>query len=272
MPGQSKVRGILIGALLPAVLLAVWSTATFTGWVPAYLMPTPWDVVVALYGFILGLPSKGAAFAGGFTRHATASIARVLAGFVCAATLGIPAGMLSGRSPKVRALIDPGINLLRSVPGIAWLPLAMIWFGIGNVTTLFLITLAAFFPVYISSYQGARTIPPRWIQTAAMLGATRRQILCRVVLPGALPSIEAGLRLALGISWAYVVLGELTGVNQGLGAMIMDARMLGDVLIVIVGIICIAVLGRISDLLLQLALRWVPGHAALSGRRGGFSS
>lgn len=269
MREANRPRRILIGALPPVLLLVLWGLASFRGWVPRYLIPSPWEVLAALSGFIAGAPQDGGAFAGTFARHAGASIVRVMAGFGLAAALGIPAGIMSGRSSTVRALIDPSINMLRSVPGIAWLPLAMIWFGIGTVTTLFLITLAAFFPVYISTYQGARTIPPRWIQTATMLGASRFQILWRVVLPGAMPAIESGLRLALGISWAYVVLGELTGVNSGLGAMIMDARMLGDVLIVMVGIICIAVLGRLSDLLLQLVMHKLPGHAALAGREEG---
>ncbi|MBN1545211.1 MAG: ABC transporter permease [Syntrophaceae bacterium] len=254
------------GALLPVTVLSLWTAVTVTGLVPAFLMPTPLDVLKALYRFIFAAPTYAAAYSGTFISHTAASVSRVMTGFALASLIGIPAGILSGRSPRFCSMIDPFIHLLRAVPGIAWLPLAMIWFGIGTVTTLFLIVLAAFFPVYLSTYHGAKNISSRWIQTAQMLGATRTQILVHVVLPGAFPSIEAGLRLALGIAWAYVVLGELTGVNFGLGAMIMDARMMGDVTIVIVGIICIALLGRISDLLLQVMLHRLPGHYTSQNR------
>jgi len=267
MKFKIKRRAWIWGASLPASVLIFWTAITATEWVPSFLMPAPLDVLKALFLFIFGVPADNAPYSGTFFRHAAASVSRVMAGFALASLIGIPAGILSGRVPRVCTVIDPFIHLLRSVPGIAWLPLAMIWFGIGNTTSLFLIVLAAFFPVYLSTYQGARNISPRWVQTAKMLGATRRQILMRVVLPGAFPSIEAGLRLALGISWAYVVLGELTGVNSGLGAMIMDARMMGSVIIVVVGIICIALLGRLSDLLLQFLLHRLPGHYA--GRNGG---
>ena len=267
MKTRSKRQTFIWAAVLPATILFVWSAVSVTGLVPPYLIPAPLDVLKTLFLFIFGTQADHAPYSGTFIRHAAASLSRVLAGFAIATLIGIPAGILSGRSLRICAVIDPFIHLLRSVPGIAWLPLAMIWFGIGNTTSLFLIVLAAFFPVYVSTYQGARNISPRWVQTAEMLGATRRQILMRVVLPGAFPSIEAGLRIALGMYWAYVVLGELTGVNSGLGALIMDARMMGDVIIVMVGIICIALLGRISDLLLQFLLRRLPGHYA--GRNGG---
>jgi len=143
------------------------------------------------------------------------------------------------------------VQFVRSIPGIAWLPIAMVWFGIGTQTTLFLISLAAFFPVYVNTFHGVREVPIGWIHAALTLGANRGQMIGRVILPAAWPSIQTGLRLAMGISWAYVVLGELTGVNTGLGAMIMDARMMGDVPVMLVGMVSIALLGRLSDLILM---------------------
>ncbi|KAB0667711.1 ABC transporter permease [Oryzomonas japonica] len=247
-------------AILPLLILAVWQILTAAQFLPAYLLPPPLDVLKSLYDFIFGSGAAGQ-YSGTFMEHSAASIVRVGIGFSLAALIGVPAGIISGRSNQVATLIDPFIQLIRSVPGISWLPLAIVWFGIGTVTTIFLIVIAAFFPVYVSSFHGARTIPLRWVQAARMLGASRSYVLFRVIVPGAMPSIEAGLRLAMGISWAYVVLGELTGVNEGLGAMIMDARLLGDVRLIIVGIICIAVLGRICDLLLLAMLRFVPATA-----------
>ncbi|MHB8122787.1 MAG: ABC transporter permease [Desulfuromonadaceae bacterium] len=257
---SGQLRNTFIAAIIPGGVLIAWLLLTKFQCLPEYLLPSPFSVLLSFRELICGSDSAGP-FSGTFFKHATASVIRVGAGFLLASIIGTPIGILSGRSARISALIDPFVQLIRSVPGIAWLPLAMIWFGIGTTTTVFLIVLAAFFPVYVNTFHGARNIPPRWVQAARMLGANRTSVLFRVVLPGAMPSIESGLRLALGISWAYVVLGELTGVNEGLGAMIMDARMLGDVRLTIVGIISIAVLGRISDLLLLAVLRFVPGHS-----------
>lgn len=255
-----KFNNALLTAVIPCSILVVWLALTRFQLLPEYLLPSPLSVLLSLREFVCGNDSAGQ-YSGTFMKHATASVARVGTGFLLASVAGIPIGIVSGRSVRISALIDPFVQLVRSVPGIAWLPMAMIWFGIGNATTIFLIVLAAFFPVYINTFHGARNIPPRWVQAARMLGASRKYVLFRVVLPGAMVSIESGLRLALGISWAYVVLGELTGVNEGLGAMIMDARMLGDIRLIMVGIFCIAVLGRISDIILLAALRCIPGHS-----------
>jgi NitT/TauT family transport system permease protein len=147
------------------------------------------------------------------------------------------------------------IHAARSVPGIAWLPLALVWFGIGMPATVFLVGLAAFFPIYLNTANGARQINPLLYQSGAMLGIGRVRGVFAILIPAAMPQIVAGLRLGLGIAWAYLVLGELTGVSEGLGAIIMDARMLGRIDMILVGIIVIAVMGRLSDDLLQLLLK-----------------
>jgi sulfonate transport system permease protein len=176
-------------------------------------------------------------------------------GFFLAVSLGIPLGVLSGRMTICRRLISTTINGLRAVPGICWLPLALVWFGIGMRTTVFLVALAAFFPIYINTAAGTRQVSPLLYQAGAMLGVGRFRGIFAILLPAAMPQIISGLRLGLGLAWAYLVLGELTGVPSGLGAVIMDARMLGRIDIIIVGIIIIAVMGRFSDLLLNTLLR-----------------
>jgi len=135
------------------------------------------------------------------------------------------------------------------------LPLAMVWFGIGMKTTVFLVALAAFFPIYLNTASGARQVNPIHYQAGAMLGVSRLRGVFTILLPASMPQIIAGLRLGLGIAWAYLVLGELTGVPNGLGAVIMDARMLGRIDMIGVGIIVIAILGRVCDLLLHQAMR-----------------
>ncbi|GBC60986.1 ABC transporter permease [Desulfonema ishimotonii] len=257
MPEHSHPAGGLNSALpwiLPAFFMLVWITVSETGLVPTYLLPHPLEIGKAGYDYIFAQAGSGP-YAGRFISDAKASLLRVSLGFSLAAILGIPAGILSGRVVYVRRLMGSGINALRAVPGICWLPLALVWFGIGIRTTVFLVALAAFFPIYLNASAGARQVNPLLLQAGAMMGVSRIRGTFAILIPGAMPHIITGLRLGLGISWAYLVLGELTGVSSGLGAVIMDARMLGRIDIIIVGIVSIAAMGRLSDQLLKISLR-----------------
>lgn len=239
--------------IIPGILLAVWFAVVRTGWVPDYLLPDPVQIARAGYSYLFS--QADTPYAGRFLTDASASLLRVTLGFSLAVILGVPLGVISGRVPVCQKLMSNSINGLRAVPGISWLPLALVWFGIGMHTTIFLVAMAAFFPIYINTAAGARHINPILYQAGAMMGIGRIRGIYSILLPAAMPQIISGLRLGLGIAWAYLVLGELTGVPNGLGAIIMDARMIGRIDIIIVGIIIIAVMGRISDILLNAALR-----------------
>ncbi len=244
----------LIPWIIPVIFMTTWIIISETGFIPAYLLPHPMEIGKAGYTYIFDHPGD-APFAGRFLNDAGASLIRVGSGFAFAVIFGLPLGTISGRLSLVRKLMSTTINALRAVPGISWLPVAMIWFGIGIKTTVFLVALAAFFPIYLNAVAGARQVNPLLLQAGAMMGIKRLRGTFFILLPGAMPHIMTGLRLGLGISWAYLVLGELTGVPNGLGAVIMDARMLGRIDIIIVGIIIIAIMGRLSDYLLTTALK-----------------
>jgi NitT/TauT family transport system permease protein len=246
--------GPLLPWLIPSAFLALWFIVSEGGLVPGYLLPHPLEVGRSGYGYIFGSPGD-APYAGRFASDLSASLARVLLGFGLAVALGIPLGVLSGRFARVNRLMSTTVNALRAVPGICWLPLAMVWFGIGMKTTVFLVALAAFFPVYLNAAAGARSVDVIYYQAGAMMGVTRLSGIFSILLPAAMPNIITGLRLGMGISWAYLVLGELTGVPNGLGAMIMDARMLGRIDIIVVGIILIALIGRLCDRVLHQSMR-----------------
>ncbi|WP_299076874.1 ABC transporter permease [uncultured Fretibacterium sp.] len=252
--GAAPIVLRLLPWLLPAVLLAAWGLAGATGWMPGYLLPDPGRIAGSFSLYLFG-QAGSAPYAGRFSIDAAASLARVSMGFAAAVLLGVPLGVLSGRSPTVQSLLGTTIDGVRAVPGISWLPLAMSWFGIGLGTTVFLIALAAFFPIYLNTASGVRCVDPILSQAGAMMGVGPLRSVWTILMPAAMPQILAGLRLGLGTSWAYLVLGELTGVPNGLGAVIMDARMLGRVDIIIVGIVVIAVMGRVSDLLLTASMR-----------------
>lgn len=240
--------------VIPSLLFFLWWAVSATGLMPTYLLPSPIDIIRTGYIYIFGQP-EGGPYAGRFLGDALASLRRVGCGFALAVVVGLPLGILSGRLWIVQRLTGTTINALRAVPGITWLPLALVWFGIGMKTTLFLVALAAFFPVFLNAAAGARQVNPLLLQAGAMMGVKRLRGTFAILLPGAMPHLVTGLRLGLGISWAYLVLGELTGVPNGLGAVIMDARMLGRIDMIVVGIIVIAMIGRVTDQLLQGGLR-----------------
>ena len=239
----------ILGLLLPAAFLAVWCTASYLLRVPRYILPAPGQIALGLLDFITG-SSRLTPYSGQFLMHAAASIGRVVEGFMLALCFGLLLGILTGSFLKIKRIFDPLVHLIRMVPGIGWLPIAMVWFGVGHATAVFLIALAAFFPIYLNTAIGVRQIPDKLIQASRVLGAKGWALFFHVIIPASAASILSGMRLGLGISWAYVVLGELTGVSKGLGAVMMNARMLGDTNMIIICMIVIALLGWISDRLL----------------------
>lgn len=240
--------------LLPSALLLSWILASESGLAPDYLLPRPTVVAQTAYLYLFRKPGT-APYAGRFLTDALASLIRVGMGFGLAAGAGLVLGILAGRVAPARELLGTSVNAIRAVPGICWLPLALVWFGIGFHTTVFLVALAAFFPIYLNALTGVRQVDPLLLQAGAMMGTGRVSGIFRILIPAAMPHLIGGLRLGLGVSWAYLVLGELTGVPDGLGATIMDARMIGRIDIIVVGILLIAVMGRLSDQGLKLAMR-----------------
>ncbi|AOY58554.1 ABC transporter permease [Desulfococcus multivorans] len=254
----------LIPWIIPAACITGWFFISETDRIPAYLLPHPKDIARSAYAYILGTAGS-TPYAGRFLTDTAASLGRVALGFLIAALAGVPLGILSGRVAVFRQLLSGSVNAVRAVPGISWLPLALVWFGIGMKTTIFLVALAAFFPIYLNAATGARQVDILLLQAGAMMGTGRIRGVFAILIPAAMPHIVTGLRLGLGVSWAYLVLGELTGVPYGLGAVIMDARMLGRIDIVIVGIIVIAVMGQASDRMLDCLLKLSFKSARRSG-------
>lgn len=258
---QGRARQAALAAVVPLLLLAGWWLATRG---PGFgLIPPPIEVAEALLDLAVG--TEGDAFSGTLATHILASVGRVYGGFLLAAALALPLGLLIGRLEFVRAVLDPTLQVLRPVPVTAWLPLSMIVFGLGPRSAFFLVALGAFYPILVNTIFGVRSVETRLFEAASMLGASRSMIFPRVVLPAALPGIFTGLRLGLGFAWVVIVVGEMTGVQTGLGAMIMDARQLSRTEIVIAGMIVIGLLGFASDQAVQAIgrrlLRWSPLHA-----------
>ncbi|TXM76009.1 ABC transporter permease [Methylobacterium sp. WL103] len=256
-----RIKGAALALALPLALALVWHLATVGK--PYSLIPPPAEVWTEMRDLAVGGVNDDA-FSGTLWTHLAASLARVFGGFALAAAAALPLGLLIGRVPLMRALLDPTFQILRPVPVTAWLPLAMILFGLGPRSAYFLVFLGAFYPILVNTIFGVRAVEPRLFEAAAMLGCTGPAQFARVVLPAALPSIFTGLRLGLGFAWVVIVVGEMTGVQTGLGAIIMEARQLSRTEIVICGMVVIGVAGFISDRIVmeigRRLLSWSPAH------------
>jgi NitT/TauT family transport system permease protein len=257
----TRLRPLLLAVAFPAALLAMWHFATVGR--PASLIPPPHDVWLELWDLAFGGINDDA-YSKTLHIHLLASVSRVYGGFALALMVALPLGMLIGRVPLIRQLIDPTIQILRPIPVTAWLPLAMIIFGLGPRSAFFLVFLGAFYPILVNTIFGVRSVEPRLFEAASMLGCSGSAQFFRVVLPAALPSIFTGMRLGLGFAWVVIVVGEMTGVQTGLGAIIMEARQLSRTEIVICGMIVIGTVGFLSDRLVVLIgrrlLSWSPSH------------
>jgi len=255
------LRRLLTPALLPILLLLAWHVGVrLTG---TRLIPLPQDVALMLYDFAFG-GIYDDAFSQTLHLHLWKSVTRVYGGFFAAALVAIPLGLLIGRIKLIRELVDPTLQLLRPVPVTAWLPLSMIFFGIGPNAAIFLVFLGAFYPIVFNTIFGVRSVDERLFEAAAMLGCKGSSLFRQVVLPAALPAILNGLRLGHGFAWILIVVGEMTGVQEGLGAIIMDGRMLSRSELVIAGMVVIGVAGFATDRLLvalnNRLLKWSPQH------------
>ena len=255
------LRTIVLGVGFPILLVLIWDRAVAIS--GTRLIPSPHQVAVMMYDFSFGGVYDDA-FSGTILIHIWKSVQRVYSGFFLAAIIGIPLGMMIGRSRILRQLLDPTISLLRPIPVTAWLPLSMIFFGLGPNAAIFLVFLGAFYPILLNTMFGVRSIDPRLFEAAAMLGCSGTGMFRQIVLPASLPAIFSGLRIAHGFAWILIVVGEMTGVPTGLGSVVMDGRTLSRTDLVITGMIVIGACGFVTDRIIvaisNRLLSWSPQH------------
>jgi NitT/TauT family transport system permease protein len=258
-----KAPRLLWALPVPLVLLGLWSIAVQREWLT--LIPPPLEVLTQVLDFAVG-GFRDDAYTGSLLSHLLASIGRVIAGFGLATLTAVPLGILLGRSDRLSALLEPTLGLLRPIPVTAWVPLVLIVFGLGARSAIILIFIGSFYPVLLNTVAGVKRVPPRLVEAAAMLGTSPRAMLYKVVLPAAAPSIFAGVRIALGLAWVVVVVGETVGVPTGLGAVITEAREVSRTEVIITGMIFIGLAGLASDKLLTwgvertLGTRFATAH------------
>ena len=204
-----------------------------TGLINPVLMPSPARLVDAIVELLRD---------GSLLIHLTASLERVFTGFVLAALCGLAFGVLTGWWRPASDFLKPIIESLRPIPPIAWTPLAILWFGIGNAPSYFLVFIGAVFPVFVATYSAVRNIERTQINAALCLGATPAMLIRDFLVPGALPVIFPGLRIALSVGWMCVVAAELIAAQSGLGCMIQQSRVLLQTQNVVTGMIAIGVI------------------------------
>ncbi len=248
------MRRLLRAIAVPAGLILLWEGLSRAGVFNPIILPAPSRVLVRWIDY---------ARSGELPRDAVSSLYRVVMGFLIGTLLALPLGLAMGASRKAYGLLNPVLQVLRPIPPIAYVPLAILWFGLGNPPAFFLISLGAFFPVLMNTVAGVRSVDDIYIRAARNLGATKRALFFRVVVPAAMPHIMTGVRVGFGVAFIVVIVAEMIAVNNGLGYRILEAReffwsdkiIAGMITIGLLGLAIDAMLARLSDHL----LRWHRG-------------
>ncbi|SHJ12825.1 taurine transport system permease protein [Aureimonas altamirensis DSM 21988] len=229
------------------ILLLAWWTASAAGLVSAVFLPSPVRVWRAAWSVAVNGYANATLW-----QHALASLSRVLSALVASILVAVPVGLFMALSPVGRAILDPIIEFIRPLPPLAYLPLIIIWFGIGEPSKTLIIAIAMFAPIAIATALGVRGVSPSQINAVRSFGATRSQVLLHVLIPGALPSIVTGIRIALGAGWTTLVAAELVAATTGLGYMIQSAAQFLVTEMVMVGILVISALAFLFELTFRL--------------------
>ncbi len=250
-------RHLTLSLTTLTVLLAIWWAVAAAQWISPLFLPAPGQVLLKL----IAIASPQGFMDATLWQHLAASLARIVVALLAATIIGIPVGIAMGLSPTVRGILDPLIELYRPVPPLAYLPLMVIWFGIGETSKVLLIYLAIFAPVAMSALAGVKSAQQVRIRAAQSLGASRTQVLWLVILPGALPEILTGLRIGLGVGWSTLVAAELIAATRGLGFMVQSAGEFLATDVVLAGIAVIAIIAFGLELGLRaLQRRLTPWH------------
>ncbi|MET0313618.1 MAG: ABC transporter permease subunit [Hansschlegelia sp.] len=255
--GGARRRGLLaLSWAAPVLLLIVWEALCRSGYVAPHVLPAPSKVVQTA----IKLASTGSLFA-----DLGVSLARAAVGFAIGGLIGFTLGVLVGFSRVAEAAIDRSVQMIRAVPFLAALPLTIIWFGVGEGQKIFLVSLGVVFPIYINTILGIRQVDPKLLELARVQGLSNWTTIRRIILPGALPSILAGVRYALACAWLALVVAETVGAQAGLGFLAMDAREFLRTDVIVLTIVIYALIGACSDAIARILerrlLAWHPNYA-----------
>jgi NitT/TauT family transport system permease protein/taurine transport system permease protein len=250
--GEGALRLAVGIATFVAVVVAWYVLTSATHVIPPVYFPTPAEVAESLRQITVQGYADGR-----LDQHFLHSSKLVLMGFAAAVSIGVPLGLLMGWSRRAEALVNPVFLLIRPIPPLAWIPLAIVWLGLGDAAKVLVIWFAAFVPAVINSYAGVRSIEPHLVEAASSLGVRGPMLVREVLLPGALPLVFTGLRLSLQACWTTLVAGELIGAIVGLGHVLYQAGLDLFPAMIVVGMAGVAVAGG----LMTMALGWIERRA-----------
>lgn len=260
MPSPPESRGTpwtqrALPWALPLALLAAWELASRSGWLSTRVLPEPWSVLTAFWTLLQS---------GELWHHVAVSSGRALAGLAIGGGLGLLLGLLTGSFRSAETLLDTTFQMVRNIPALALIPLVILWFGIDEGAKLFLVSVGVFFPIYLNTFHGIRSVDKGLIEMARSYGLKGWQLYRHVILPGALPSVLVGLRFSLGLMWVLLIVAETISAQAGIGYLTMNAREFLQTDVVLVGIGLYALLGKLADVLAKGLerwwLRWHPGY------------
>ncbi len=231
----------MIGLIVPACLLVLWELSVIHGWLPRTLIASPSEILIDYWAFLKD---------GTLLKHAGASLFRLLTGFVSGSLLGLIFGIGVGLSKTLNKLLSPLFQFLAPIPPIVWIPLLIIFFGIGEISKIVLLMVASFFVLFINTVHGIRSVDKKLIEVANLYKKSNYFLIKKILIPSALSHIFLGLRLALGLSWILLIATEVVASSKGLGWLIWDSRSFSRPDDMFVGIITIGILGKITDQIL----------------------
>ncbi len=250
VPGQGDTMWLSVLSILGIIF--VWWLFTFMGWVKPLFLPSPQAVLKKFFDvWNNGFTNTS------FMAHVGISAARVFGAFLLACLIGIPLGIAMGMSPFIRGVFDPPLEFYRPIPPLAYLPLMIIWFGIGETSKVLLIFLSVLAPVALGARSGVKSAAIEQIHAAYSFGASRWQVMRHVILPSALPEILTAMRIGIGFGWTTLVAAEMVAATSGLGYMVLTASQFLQTSTVIMGIIVIAIIAYAFDMLMRFVERKV---------------
>jgi len=246
---RDRIRKVIRGTIGIAAVLVLWHVMA-VGYDLQQILPTPLSVARNVINTLTLNYDQRWLYGPNIYEHLLSSFARAITGFTLAAAFAIPLGLIIGRFRAVREFVDPVIRSLYPIPGIAWIPLAILWFGLGNTAVVFVVFIAEFFPLYFNTEAGARNINPVLVDAARCYGAKRVTLLRRVILPASAPYIITGMRIALGGAWRMIVAGEMLASQSGIGSILMESRYQFRATDLMMAMILISIVGYITERLI----------------------
>lgn len=252
---SGNVAARLAPWIVPFTLIVAWQFAAQVGWLSSRILPEPLAVLRA---------ASALAESGELWTHARTSAWRALSAFAVGGGAGLLLGLLTGTFRRAEILLDTSIQMVRNIPALALIPLVILWFGIDEMAKLFLVSVGVFFPVYLNTFHGIRSVDKGLIEMARSYGLSGWPLYRDVILPGAWPSILVGVRFSLGLVWVLLIVSETISAQSGIGYMTMNAREFLQTDVVLVGILLYALLGKLADVAARaverITLRWHPGY------------